>query len=119
MSHKDRLIRQWIESGDLPPEALPGGFIPGRAGHETGGAGIGMVMPGGFAPEMEATGVPYGVGEPADGRPARRTDRRSSRALPLLVGLGVIVWAALAGAILYMKYASVQLVGGIALPLRM
>ncbi len=108
MSRKDRLIRQWIASGDLPPEALGGGAVPGyQFGHGAIGgstSGTGTALAEGFAPEFDMAGAPYGTREPDRAQARQRPARRSSRALPLLVGLGVVVWVALAGTILYMKY---------------
>ena len=107
MSRKDKLIRQWIASGDLPPEALPNGFVRAHElGRKTGsgGAGTGMALARGFPPEIDMGGPPAGASESVHGRVTQRAARRSSGALALLLGLGVVVWAVLAGAILYMKY---------------
>jgi hypothetical protein len=107
MSRKDRLIRQWIAAGDLPPEALRGGFAPRYPGQRTGDGSAhrtGMSLAERFAPGSDMAGIPYGTGEPDHGQTVRSPARWPSRALYLLVGLCVVVWATLAGAILYMRY---------------
>ncbi len=108
MARKDKLLREWVRHGYLPPEAVGSGRPPsrtgGRAPRRRAPADDPEVPAEDPLMEVHAEDLP-GNGHRPHTRPIRRlVRRRSSGALMIVLVVVVVVWLGVIGVVAYLQH---------------
>jgi hypothetical protein len=111
MPHRDKLIREWVKHGYLPPEAVGRGPVArhapgaGRARKREAPAEAPLAKgPEEIPLDVLSSGIPRNGQRPEAGLFPGAGVRSRSSILPIVLGIVTAAWMGLIGFLVYLKY---------------